>query len=77
MREYIRRTCSHGWIINVTPEGNQPPAANAVFNIETPVAIALFLRQKDTDADQPSRHQVPRHPRHQARKFDALAELDL
>lgn len=54
MREYLRRKCSHGWIINVTPEGKQPPAANAVFNIETPVAIALFLRQQGTDENEPA-----------------------
>lgn len=54
MREYLRRTCSHGWIINLTPEGKQPPPASAVFNIETPVAIALFLRQEGTDETQPA-----------------------
>lgn len=54
MREYLRRTCSHGWIINVTPEGKQPPSGNAVFNIETPVAIALFLRQDGTRQGHPA-----------------------
>lgn len=54
MREYLRRNCSHGWIINVTPEGKQPPSSNAVFNIETPVAIALFLRKEGTDPEQPA-----------------------
>lgn len=54
MREYLRRRCSHGWIINVTPEGKQPPAANAVFNIETPVAIGLFLRTEGKDENTPA-----------------------
>ena len=49
MREYIRRSSSRGWIINVTPEGKRPPAKNAVFAIETPVSIALFLREEDTN----------------------------
>ncbi|WP_141388368.1 type ISP restriction/modification enzyme [Microbacterium maritypicum] len=54
MREYLRRTCSHGWIINVSPEGKQPPAKNAVFGIETPVAIALFVRAEGTTPDTPA-----------------------
>lgn len=54
MREYLRRTCSHGWIINVSPEGKQPPAKNAVFDIETPVAIALFLRAEGTSSSSPA-----------------------
>lgn len=49
MREYLRRMCSHGWIINLTPEGRQPPPQNAVFNIQTPVAIALFARTSTVD----------------------------
>ncbi|PRY47818.1 N-6 DNA methylase [Knoellia remsis] len=31
MRKYLRRTCSNGWIINVTPEGMQSP--NGVFGL--------------------------------------------
>lgn len=54
MRKYLRETCSHGWIINVTPEGKQPPTRNAVFNIETPVAIALFARSEGTDGNVPA-----------------------
>jgi hypothetical protein len=75
MRQYLRRTCSHGWIINVTPEGKQPPPTNAVFNIETPVTIALFLRQEGTRADTPA--QIKYMDLHGAReeKFAALAAL--
>lgn len=76
MREYLRRTCSHGWIINVTPEGKQPPAGNAVFNIETPVAIALFLRAEGTSADSPAEIKYLDLHGTRQQKFDALAELD-
>lgn len=55
MRQYLREMCSHGWIINVTPEGKQPPSKNAVFNIETPVAIAIFLRSENTDRTEPAK----------------------
>jgi hypothetical protein len=75
MREYLRRTCSHGWIINVTPEGKQPPANQAVFAIETPVGIALFLRQEGTDEDKPA--DIKYLDLHGTRedKFKALADL--
>lgn len=75
MRDYMRRTCSHGWIINVTPEGKQPPPANAVFNIETPVAIALFLRTEDTDEDTPADIKYLDIHGDRQTKFDTLAAL--
>lgn len=57
MREYLRQTCSRIWIINVTPEGRTPPAANAIFNIETPVAIAILLRDDKARSDIPAKVQ--------------------
>lgn len=54
MREWIRRNTSRGWIINLTPEGKQPPAKSAVFNIETPVAIGLFIRNKENNVSEAS-----------------------
>ncbi|MFM9432000.1 type ISP restriction/modification enzyme [Arthrobacter sp. MP_2.3] len=54
MRKYLRETCSHGWIIDLTPEGKRPPKANAIFNIETPVAIAMFIRTNGTEKTTPA-----------------------
>ncbi|MFD4268185.1 type ISP restriction/modification enzyme [Rhodococcus sp. NPDC058481] len=54
MRDYLRRKASHGWIINVSPEGKRPPAKNTIFNIETPVVIALFARTAGTLEDVPA-----------------------
>lgn len=54
MRKYIREKCSQGWIIDLTPEGQQPPAANAIFNIETPVAVAIFIREPGTSEYEPA-----------------------
>lgn len=54
MREYIRRNTSRGWIINLTPEGHQPAAQSAVFNIETPVSVALFVRETDNNTEAPA-----------------------
>ncbi|WP_082317792.1 type ISP restriction/modification enzyme [Streptomyces sp. NRRL WC-3549] len=75
MREYLRRMCSHGWIINVTPEGKQPPAANAVFNIETPVAIALFLRKQGVDDTKPAEIKYIDLNGTKKQKFEQLSAL--
>lgn len=77
MREYIRRSSSRGWIINVTPEGLQPPAENAIFAIETPVSIALFLREEDTDEETPADIRYVALHGTFAEKMQALAALDL
>lgn len=77
MREYIRRSSSHGWIINVTPEGKRPPAKNAIFAIETPVSIALFLREEDTDEETPADIRYVALHGTFAEKMQALAALDL
>ena len=77
MREYIRRSASRGWIINVTPEGLQPPAENAIFAIETPVSIALFLREENTDEETPADIRYVALHGTFAEKMQALATLDL
>lgn len=77
MREYIRRKSSRGWIINVTPEGKRPPQKNAVFAIETPVTIALFVREPDTDENTPAGLKyIALHGTFQ-QKMEALAKLNL
>lgn len=77
MREYIRRKSSRGWIINVTPEGKRPPQKNAVFAIETPVTIALFVREPDTDENTPAGLKyIALHGTFQ-HKMEALAKIDL
>jgi len=77
MREYLRRTCSHGWIINVSPEGRQPPARNAVFNIQTPVAVALFVRAAGTQEDQPAVVKYMDVHGTRGEKFRALMGIEL
>ena len=77
MREYIRHSSSRGWIINVTPEGLRPPAKNAVFAIETPVSIALFLREENTDEETPADIRYIALHGTFAEKIEALAALNL
>jgi hypothetical protein len=77
MREYLRKQCSHGWIINVTPEGRQPPAQNAVFSIQTPVAIALFARTEGTTPEVPADIKYVELHGTASVKFDQLDALSL
>ncbi|WP_330304180.1 MULTISPECIES: type ISP restriction/modification enzyme [unclassified Streptomyces] len=50
MREYLRSTCSEGWIIDLTPEGKQPPTRTRFFpGVQQELAIALFVRKHDSD----------------------------
>ncbi|MGH3320572.1 MAG: N-6 DNA methylase [Streptosporangiaceae bacterium] len=56
MREYLRRTCEEGWIVNVSPEGHRPDVPTRVFpGVQQPLAIGLFVRRDDTDKNTPAR----------------------
>jgi len=46
MREYLRRTCDEGWIIELSLEGNRPPQETRVFGPEVgrQLCIAVFAR---------------------------------
>ncbi|MEU0584323.1 type ISP restriction/modification enzyme [Streptomyces sp. NPDC006132] len=58
MRDYLRRTCDEGWIINLSPEGQRAPVPSRVFpGVAQPLAIHIFVRSADT----------VRGPQHQAR----------
>ena len=75
MRNYIRTQCSRGWIINLTPEGKQPPPGTGVFNIETPVAIALFIQEADTDGSTPAEIRYIEFAGARDKKFAELGKL--
>ncbi|MET9127195.1 type ISP restriction/modification enzyme [Streptomyces sp. NPDC004528] len=54
MREYLRRTCSEGWIIDLSPEGIRPPVSTRLFpGVQQQLAIAVFVRTEgdETPAD--------------------------
>lgn len=77
MREWIRRNTERGWIINLTPEGKQPPADTAVFNIETEVAIGLFIRNSENNSEQPADILYTELHGKRDDKFKKLSELSL
>lgn len=78
MREYLRRTTTDGWIIDLSPEGMRPDVSTRIFpGVQQPLAIAIFVRRPD------SNHAVPATIRYtavhgrRAEKFTALAALHL
>ncbi|MFF2366282.1 type ISP restriction/modification enzyme [Streptomyces sp. NPDC058122] len=56
MRDYLRRTCDEGWIIDLSPEGHRPDVASRIFpGVAQPLAICVFVRSKETDPERPAR----------------------
>ena len=78
MREYLRRTCSEGWIIDLTPEGQTPDVATRIFpGVRQPLTIALFVRGEDTGSDVPATLRYRSVHGRQTEKFAALNEISL
>ncbi|MFD7685783.1 type ISP restriction/modification enzyme [Streptomyces sp. NPDC059781] len=78
MREYLRRTCSDGWVINVSPEGMRPDVPTRIFpGVQQPLAIGIFLRASDADAERPARIRYTEVSGRQNEKYNKLAEMDL
>lgn len=77
LRRYLRRESSSGWIIDLSPEGKRPPAASAIFAIETPVCIGIFVRTTDNDVAVPSDIKYVVFGGTREQKFEQLADLSL
>lgn len=77
MRKYLREHASEGWIIDLTPEGKRPPAANAIFAIETPVAIGIFVKRETNDRSIPARVHFRTLGGTREEKFESLESLNL
>ncbi|MBB6118368.1 type ISP restriction/modification enzyme [Nocardiopsis algeriensis] len=74
MRRYLRETCSEGWIVNVSPEGMRPDIPTRVFpGVQQPLAIAIFVRKKDTDPRTPARIHYAKVT---GKREDKYAQLD-
>jgi len=54
MREMLRRLCHEVWIIDLGGEGRGTRQDDNVFNIQTPVAICIALREGKKDKDVPA-----------------------
>ncbi|MFE1783863.1 type ISP restriction/modification enzyme [Streptomyces sp. NPDC059506] len=78
MRDYLRRTCDEGWIINLSPEGHRADVSTRVFpNVAQPLAICIFVRRADTDTERPARIHYRALPGKRQEKFRQLKEIRL
>lgn len=78
MRRYLRKTCSQGWIINVSPEGMRPDVPTRIFpGVQHPLAIAIFVRRSDTEPDVPARIRYTEVTGRREDKYAQLADLGI
>lgn len=78
MREYLRRKCTHGWVINLSPEGHLPDVPTRVFpKIKTELAIGIFARAELCDEDRPAKVLYTEVRGLKAAKFDLLQGITL
>jgi hypothetical protein len=75
MREHMRRLCDHVWIIDLGGEGRGARKEENVFAIQTPVAIAIALRQGATNLDEPAEVHYVRLSGTRKEKLEALADI--
>ncbi|MFD3592142.1 type ISP restriction/modification enzyme [Nocardia sp. NPDC058640] len=78
MRNYLRRTCDEGWVIDLSPEGHRPDVATRIFpGVAQPLAICIFVRSKDTDPDRPAHIHYRAVQGRRADKYRQLKEIQL
>ena len=78
MRDYLRRTCSEGWVIDVSPEGMRPAVNTRIFpGVQQPLAIGIFVRQPETDTAVPADIWWREIGGLRAEKYEALQNVTL
>jgi Type ISP C-terminal specificity domain len=78
MRKYLRETCTDGWIIDLSPEGQTPDVATRVFpGVRQPFAVGLFVRKPNTDTATPAHIRYTSVHGRRADKYAALAGISL
>ena len=76
MREHLRRLCDEVWILDLGGEGRGPRKSDNIFNIQTPVAIAVAFRASEKVARQPSHGALCSHRRLPGRKAERAGEYN-
>lgn len=71
MREHLRRVCDEIWILDLGGDGRGPRKSENVFNIQTPVAIAVAYRKGEPKAE-PARVHYARIAGSRGEKLAAL-----
>lgn len=78
MREYLRRTCDAGWIIDLSPEGQRSAVSARIFpDVQQEICIGIFIRTGAPDPRRPARIRRLGITGNRAAKLDALTHLSL
>ena len=72
MRKHMRRVCDEVWILDLGGEGRGTRKTDNVFAIQTPVAIAVAVRQGKADEDTPAKVHYARIEGSRTEKLKAL-----
>jgi hypothetical protein len=64
MRRHLRAVAREGWVIDLTPEGRQPPKETRLFpDVQTPLAVGIFTTHfRAARAGEEPRSEPPREP---------------
>lgn len=78
MREYLRRTCDAGWIIDLSPEGQRSAVSTRIFpDVQQEICIGIFIRTGAPDPRRPAHIRRLGIAGHRTAKLDALTRLSL
>jgi Type ISP C-terminal specificity domain/N-6 DNA Methylase len=75
MREKMRRECDDIWVIDLGGEGRGTRQEENVFEIQTPVAIAIAVRREHPQRETPANVHYSRISGSREEKLAALAEI--
>jgi Type ISP C-terminal specificity domain/N-6 DNA Methylase len=76
MRRHMRETFDDLWILDLGGEGRGPRPDENVFEIQTPVAIAIGVRYDDPDPERPAQTRYARVDGTRAAKYDVLRSIE-
>lgn len=74
MRAYLRAAADEGWVVELTPEGMQPPVPTRLFpGVSQPLSIGIFTRHAGPD---PATRAHVRHAKVHGTQEEKYAALD-
>ena len=76
MREHMRRECDEIWILDIGGESRGPRKSENVFNIQTPVAIAVAMRNERRERRKPAKVHYSRVNGSREEKLHALDRIN-
>ncbi|ORT46627.1 type ISP restriction/modification enzyme, partial [Frankia sp. KB5] len=78
LRDYLRRTCHEGWVINLSPEGQRADVATRVFPaVAQPLGIYIFVRRAGSSPDGSTRIHYRSISGRREEKFRQLAHVEI